>query len=58
MDECHGLLIVHDDGRVECLEPDCFDTDRLRHEWHGQCADVPGLCDCAGRDEHRHRRAA
>ena len=58
MDECQGLLVTHGDGRVECLEPDCVDTDRLRHEWHAPCADFPGLCDCAAPRESRQSKAA
>lgn len=48
MDECHGLLVTHDDGRVECLDDACVATDAPRHEWRASCADVdvPGLCDC------------
>jgi hypothetical protein len=58
MDECLGLLVTHEDGRVECLDPDCVDGDRLRHEWLARCADIPGLCRCARPDVERQRRAA
>jgi hypothetical protein len=47
MDECHGLLVTHADGRVECLDDDCVSFDRPRHEWPASCADVPALCDCS-----------
>ena len=49
MDECHGVLVTHDDGRVECLDDGCVRLDGPRHEWRASCADIPGLCDCTGR---------
>jgi hypothetical protein len=45
MDECHGLLVTHGDGRVECLDLECVDLDAPRHDWRASCIDVPGLCD-------------
>ena len=56
MDECHGLLVTHTDGRVECLDDDCVSFDAPRHEWRASCEDVPGLCRCAA-DEAADRRA-
>jgi uncharacterized membrane protein len=47
MDECQGLLVTHEDGRVECLDDGCVDAAAPRHEWRAECADVPGLCACA-----------
>ena len=46
MYECQGILVTHDDGRVECLEVDCVELVAPRHEWRASCSDVPGLCDC------------
>lgn len=47
MDECHGVLVTHTDGRVECLDPDCVRLDGPRHDWRASCEDVPGICSCA-----------
>jgi hypothetical protein len=56
--ECRGLLVTHEDGRVECLDIDCVDFDAPRHVWRALCCDVPGLCDCARHDVDAARRAA
>lgn len=60
MDECHGLLVTHTDGRVECLDDGCVSFDAPRHDWRASCSDVPGLCDCAAEDAaaDRARRTA
>ncbi|HEV7886811.1 MAG TPA: hypothetical protein VGO92_04575 [Acidimicrobiales bacterium] len=55
MDECHGLLVTHQDGRVECLDLDCETPDAPRHPWRADCADEPALCDC--RDRNQRTRA-
>jgi hypothetical protein len=38
LDHCHGTLVVHIDGDVECTEPGCFDVDRVRHAFAVDCA--------------------
>ncbi|WP_460721901.1 hypothetical protein [Nocardia heshunensis] len=50
LDHCHGTLIVHAAGSVECTEPECFDTGRTRHLFVADCSDVAGGCDCATPD--------
>lgn len=57
MDECHGLLVTHEDGRAECLDGDCVEPDAPRHAWRALCLDVPGLCTCA-EPAHVHERSA
>lgn len=44
-DHCHGTLLVHVDGRVECTEAECADIDHVRHELVLDCAGtLPGCC--------------
>lgn len=40
LDHCHGTLVVHPDGGVECTEPGCADVDRARHALVIDCATV------------------
>lgn len=40
LDHCHGTLVVHVDGGVDCTEPDCFDTDVVRHVLVVDCGSV------------------
>ncbi|SDW54907.1 hypothetical protein SAMN05421504_101873 [Amycolatopsis xylanica] len=47
LDHCHGTLIVHPNGDVECMEPDCTDLDAVRHEFTIDCLTVEGGCPCA-----------
>ncbi len=43
-DHCHGTLVRHADGRVECIEPGC-PPERGRHEFVVECgAETPGCC--------------
>jgi hypothetical protein len=58
MDECHGVLVTHQDGSVECLESECVDLAAPRHEWRADCADVAGLCGCGERPVQRRDIAA
>jgi hypothetical protein len=45
LDHCHGSLVAHVDGDVECTEPDCPDTDDIRHDMVIDCAGtLPGCC--------------
>jgi hypothetical protein len=46
LDHCHGTLVVHPDGYVECTEPDCSDVDRARHTLAVDCAAVLFGCGC------------
>jgi hypothetical protein len=43
-DHCHGTLVAHVDGRVECTEPDCDDVDSARHDLVIDCPALPGCC--------------
>ncbi|AYF73070.1 hypothetical protein D7D52_03405 [Nocardia yunnanensis] len=47
LDHCHGTLIAHAAGTVECTDSDCFDTGRARHLFVADCGDVAGGCTCA-----------
>jgi hypothetical protein len=40
LEHCHGALVVHLDGSVDCTEPDCYDADRARHELVVDCDDT------------------
>lgn len=47
-DHCHGTLIIHRDGLVECTEPGCTPADPVRHALLLDCVDVEGGCVCVG----------
>lgn len=46
LDHCHGTLLAHADGSLECTDQDCHDTDRVRHLFLADCSDVAGGCHC------------
>ncbi|MFF0281567.1 hypothetical protein ACFYSW_14735 [Rhodococcus aetherivorans] len=46
LDHCHGTLVVHATVPVECTEPDCFDTSRVRHMLVVDCSDLAHGCGC------------
>lgn len=47
LEHCHGTLIVHDDGVVDCTEQDCSDRDPARHPLLLNCVDENPDCGCA-----------
>jgi hypothetical protein len=47
LDHCHGTLVVHADGAVDCTEPDCDDVDKARHTLVIDCDDTMVDCGCA-----------
>jgi hypothetical protein len=45
LDHCHGALVVHGDGGLECTAADCADVDPARHRMVMDCwATLPGCC--------------
>jgi len=44
-DHCHGTLVSHENGEVECTEP-CADFDDARHGLSITCAEIDGGCAC------------
>ncbi len=46
LDHCHGALIVHREGVVECTEDGCFVLEIVRHDMVLDCASLAGDCDC------------
>jgi hypothetical protein len=47
LDHCHGVLVTHADGAVECHgDSACDDTSISRHDWRASCTDL-GTCPCA-----------
>lgn len=46
LDHCHGALIEHHDGGIECTETDCTALDPARHDVVQRCDDVID-CGCA-----------
>ncbi|WP_034271815.1 hypothetical protein [Haloechinothrix halophila] len=50
LDHCHGALIEHHDGDVECTEPGCTALDPARHDISQRCDDVIS-CECVA-DRH------
>lgn len=58
-DGCTGILVTHEDGHVECLEPVCLDVDAARHDWRLPCSDLGEPCPaCAEPMADRQWRAA
>lgn len=58
-DGCIGILVTHDDGRVECLDTDCTDEAMARHDWRLTCADLGEPCgECTETVLDRQRQAA
>jgi hypothetical protein len=46
LDHCHGTLVVHVDGDLECTDPGCVDPDRVRHDMVVDClGTLPGCCE-------------
>lgn len=47
LDHCHGTLVEHHDGSVDCTDDGCADLAMLRHELVISCAELAGGCGCA-----------
>lgn len=45
---CHGTLVLHADGSVECDEQDACGADELQHELWVACDELG--CGCVGDD--------
>jgi hypothetical protein len=58
LDDCHGVLVVHDDGRAECLDVDCTDSDEARHQWRLACGQAFPDRDCCQERVVPERRVA
>ncbi len=46
LDHCHGTLVVHDSGLVECELTGCTTLDQARHAVVLDCIEVDGTCIC------------
>lgn len=46
IDHCHGALVRHDDGLVECTDGACADPDPRRHALWVDCTDALSECQC------------
>jgi hypothetical protein len=46
LDHCHGTLILHETGAVDCTEPGCRDLEEVRHTLRISCAEIDGGCLC------------
>ena len=44
VDHCHGTLVVHDGGTVDCTDAACDFPDLLRHAFIVDCIAVRGGC--------------
>ena len=49
LEHCHGVLVRHGDGHLECVEEAACTGGGPAHDWAVPCAEVG--CRCAG-DEH------
>jgi hypothetical protein len=58
LDHCHGTLVVHPDGLVECTELACVELDRARHLSIIDCQQVDGGCQCTESVDLRSLRQA
>lgn len=44
VDHCHGTLVAHGDGTLDCTDAACAATDPMRHALIIDCAAVMGGC--------------
>jgi hypothetical protein len=44
VDHCHGTLVAHGDGSVDCTDAGCGGADPLRHVLIIECVTVLGGC--------------
>ena len=51
VDHCHGTLVLHADGGIDCDEVATCGADPGRHEWWLTCAELAWRCSCTG-DDH------
>ncbi|SFQ30198.1 hypothetical protein SAMN05421810_10610 [Amycolatopsis arida] len=58
IDHCHGTLVLHADGFVECTDPACPDADEPRHFLTIDCAEIDGGCACVALPERELLRAS
>jgi serine phosphatase RsbU (regulator of sigma subunit) len=58
LDHCHGVLVLHSDGIVECTDPDCVDLGRDRHALGVQTSSARAVGSPAGPQSGRGARAA
>lgn len=49
LSHCHGSLIVHRDGALECTEADCVQVHFAVHELVLECAQLGDCCGVSGR---------
>ena len=46
LDHCHGTLVIHGDGTVECTDGACIVLDPARHTLIIPCGRIAGGCAC------------
>ncbi|MPY82781.1 MAG: hypothetical protein GEV00_05540 [Actinophytocola sp.] len=51
LDHCHGVLVEHHDGEIECTDSGCAAFDPARHAFAQGCDDVLSGCDCVAERE-------
>jgi hypothetical protein len=61
MDGCVELLVIHEDGRAECIDPACELPERVFHDFRVLCSARDELCAAcaapAARDDRQWRAA-
>ncbi len=48
LDHCHGTLVLHSDGSVECTDLTCVVHDAERHVLVIRCTEIGPDCACLG----------
>lgn len=51
MDHCHGTLVEHVSGLIECTDPGCLDLGDERHTLVIDCESVDGGCGCTAHSQ-------
>ncbi|HKS47289.1 MAG TPA: hypothetical protein VJT49_19690 [Amycolatopsis sp.] len=57
LDHCHGTLVLHESGVVDCTEA-CSDLDQVRHSLRMTCAEIEGGCRCVAEFTEEFARAS
>ena len=54
VDHCHGTVVIHADGSVDCTEVRCVDVSETRHSYVLACSIALRECGCREGDVGLH----